>query len=85
MCWGAARLGLSARYYADCRMRYLLAALTFLLAPAASQDFARPRERMVREQIDITPRRSRPRIEVVEARRAGGCHARRTILLTNLP
>src|SRR5712691_13536106 len=58
MCWGAARLGLSARYYADCRMRYLLVVLTFLLAPGAGQDFARLRERMVREQIEARGVRS---------------------------
>src|SRR5712691_8494262 len=58
MCWGAARLGLSARYYADCRMRYLLVALTFQLAPAAGQDFARLRERMVREEIEARGVRS---------------------------
>jgi hypothetical protein len=43
---------LSARYYADCRMRYLLVALTFPLAPLAGQDFGRLRERMVHEQIE---------------------------------
>ncbi len=47
---------LSARYYADCRMRYLLVALTFLLAPLAGQDFERLRERMVREQIEARVR-----------------------------
>ena len=43
---------LSARYNADCRMRYLLVVLTFLLAPLVGQDFGRLRERMVHEQIE---------------------------------
>src|SRR5712691_496035 len=67
MCWGAAQLGLAARYYADCRMRYLLVVLTFLLAPAAGQDFVSLRERMVREQIEARGVRSP---EVLAAMRA---------------